>query len=106
MPASDWPEGDVLDPDDEDDEAFEIRQQHPISLRHVDTRERVEAAHFEREAEAELAAGMLRANGIAAEVGAPMIPGLNYSLTLWVRKSQEALARQLLQEAEEGDFRE
>ncbi|HZT72445.1 MAG TPA: hypothetical protein VE996_02215 [Terriglobales bacterium] len=104
MPT-DWPENQPEPENEEEEQVIEIRQR-PASLDFVDSRERVEIAHYEREAEAELAAGMLRANGIAAEVGTPIIPGLNYSLTLWVRKGQEALARQLLQQAEEGDFRD
>lgn len=101
MPTTDWPEGD----DELDEESNELEPEN-ASLQHVDTRERVDVAHYERETEADLAAGMLRSNGIAAEVATMMIPGLNYSLTLWVRRSQEALARQLLHEAEQGDFRD
>ncbi len=75
----------------------------PDELMHVSQRDRVEIASFEREVEAEMAAGMLRANGIAAETGTPIIPGLAAELSLWVRKSDAELARQLLEQASEGE---
>ncbi len=75
----------------------------PEELLHVSANERVEIANYEREVEAEMAAGMLRANGIAAETGTPIIPGLAAELSLWVRKSDAALARQLLEQAAEND---
>lgn len=115
MPTTDWP-----DPDDEaeeeaaedydasveDDGGEDSIEDPPPDLEHVDSRRRAEAARFERESEAELAAGMLRANGIAAEIAPLIIPGLGHQLSLWVPRDQESLARQLLKEAEEGDFRE
>jgi len=55
---------------------------------------------FEDASEAELAAGYLRANGIAAEVGKMMIPGLQYEIALWVRRPDAADARRLLDEAD------
>ncbi len=55
---------------------------------------------FEDEAEAELAAGYLRANGIPAQVGKPMIPGLTADLALWVRRADARDARQLLDRAD------
>lgn len=55
---------------------------------------------FEDVPEAELAAGYLRANGIAAEVGKMMIPGLQYEIALWVRREDAEQARQLLDAAD------
>ncbi len=75
----------------------------PDELMHVSPHDRVEIASFEREVEAEMAAGMLRANGIAAETGTPIIPGLAAELSLWVRKADAELARQLLEEAEDDN---
>ncbi len=108
---------DTLDPDDGRDDGGEHPDGAPESsagpegeedprLLHVDLRNRAEAARFQRSDEAEFAAGMLRANGIPAEVQAMMIPGLTADLALWVPKEQEELARRLLREAEEGDFAE
>lgn len=111
---------DTLDPDDEPDgpddnpaddlelsgdtEALAAPQGEDPRLRHVDMSHRAEVGHFQRSDEAEFAAGMLRANGIPAEVQAMMIPGLTADLALWVPQDQEELARRLLREAEEGDF--
>lgn len=72
----------------------------PEEMTRVAAGERVEIASFEREVDAELAAGMLRANGIAAETGKPVIPGLAAELSLWVRKPDATLAKQLLDSAE------
>ncbi|MGH9490875.1 MAG: hypothetical protein ACRD2F_01625 [Terriglobales bacterium] len=109
---------DTLDPDDdgpddlpEDDlelssevEELAAPSGEDLRLRSVDMRHRAEVGHFQRSDEAEFAAGMLRANGIPAEVQAMMIPGLTADLALWVPQDQEELARRLLREAEEGDF--
>jgi len=57
---------------------------------------------FEDGSEAELAAGYLRANGIAAEVGKMMIPGLQYEIALWVRRPNAVAARRLLDEADDA----
>lgn len=107
---------DTLDPDDDSGENSDDRDNPPEvtgelaeagedpRLRAVDMRHRAEVGHFQRADEAEFAAGMLRANGIPAEVQSMMIPGLTADLALWVPKDQEELARRLLREAEEGDF--
>ncbi|MGH9535266.1 MAG: hypothetical protein ACRD2E_10430 [Terriglobales bacterium] len=107
---------DTLDPDDDDGEYGTDPDDAPTPpvteqgedprLLHVDLRHRAEVAHFQRADEAEFAAGMLRANGIPAEVQAMMIPGLTADLALWVPRDHEELARRLLREAEEGDFAE
>jgi hypothetical protein len=62
--------------------------------------EREAVRNFEDTAEAELAAGFLRAQGIAAEVGKMMIPGLQYEIALWVHRSDAEPARQLLDQAD------
>jgi hypothetical protein len=72
-----------------------------LELNFVPPGEREAVRNFEDEATAEIAAGYLRANGIAAEVGTMMIPGLQYGLAVWVRKDDAAAARELLQEAED-----
>ncbi len=66
-------------------------------LAHVPLEDRVEIASFERESEALLAAGLLRANGIAAELGTPTVPGLTWQQALWVGAADAGVARQLLQ---------
>ena len=87
---------------DQPDEEHTIRGETPEDLAQSfippDQREAVHS--FEDEAEAELAAGYLRSNGIAAEVGKMMIPGLPYELQLWVRRRDAAEARRLLDEAD------
>ncbi|HEY7855203.1 MAG TPA: hypothetical protein VIC32_02070 [Terriglobales bacterium] len=60
------------------------------------------ARDFEDEAEAELAAGYLRAQGIPAEVGKMMIPGLQYEIALWVHKRDAHEARRLLDQADQN----
>ncbi|HXE30425.1 MAG TPA: hypothetical protein VN515_01350 [Terriglobales bacterium] len=74
-----------------------------LELGFVPPEQRDAVGSFEAEAEAELAAGYLRSNGLAAEVGKMMIPGLPFEIALWVRKSDAAAARELLREAEAGD---
>lgn len=71
-----------------------------LELSFVPPGEREAVRNFESEAEAELAAGYLRANGLAAEVSTMMIPGLTYSLALWVRRADAATARRLLDAAD------
>lgn len=107
------PDGEPDGPDDNPADDFEpsadtgalaAPRGEDLRLRHVDMRHRAEVGHFQRSDEAEFAAGMLRANGIPAEVQAMMIPGLTADLALWVPQDKEELARRLLREAEEGDF--
>lgn len=71
-----------------------------MELRFVPPAERETVRNFEGEAEAELAAGYLRASGIAAEVGKMMIPGLQYEIAVWVRRADFESARQLMEEAD------
>lgn len=71
-----------------------------LHLTFVPPHEREAVRNLEDEAEAELAAGYLRSNGIPAEVGKMMIPGLPYDLALWVRRRDAAAARRLLDEAD------
>jgi hypothetical protein len=80
------------------------------ALEHVDPRDRVELARYETDtgAEAEIDCGLLRANGIACELGAQTIPGLPSNMILWVNKNDAEAARTLLDgvesaEPEEGD---
>ncbi|MGH9394965.1 MAG: hypothetical protein ACRD1E_12400 [Terriglobales bacterium] len=73
-----------------------------LAMQFVPPGEREAVRNFEDEAEAELAAGYLRANGIGAEVGAMMIPGLQYEIALWVRHRDAAEARALLDAADAG----
>ncbi len=80
------------DANDENDE---------LELAFVPPGEREAVRNFDDEATAEIAAGYLRANGIAAEVGTMMIPGLQYGLAVWVRKDDATAARDLLQQAED-----
>jgi hypothetical protein len=70
------------------------------ALRTVDPEHRVEVAHFEIDhgEEAEIACGLLRANGIACEVSSPMLPGLPAEQRLWVNTADAPLARNLLAE--------
>lgn len=62
--------------------------------------QRTAVRSFEDEAEAGLAAGYLRSNGIAAEIGKMMIPGLQYEIALWVSHADAAEARRLLDAAD------
>jgi hypothetical protein len=70
------------------------------ALRHVDVNDRVEVERFERWDEAELACGLLRANGIACEVSSMVIPGLPADLILWTHTQDAELAWALLADAE------
>ena len=72
-----------------------------LELGFVPPAEREAVRNFEDEATAELAAGFLRANGIAAEVGSMMIPGLQYGIAVWVKHDDAAEARMLLEQAEQ-----
>jgi len=75
------------------------------ALEHVDPRDRVELARYETDtgAEAEIDCGLLRANGIACELGAQTIPGLPSNMILWVNKKDAAAARTLLDEVESAE---
>jgi hypothetical protein len=65
-------------------------------LEHVPVEDRVEVASFERESEGRLAAGLLRANGIACQLDAPTVPGLTWQQSLWVGSADAPAARDLL----------
>jgi len=84
----------VAEPDEDE------RGDSELALRYVPPEERETVRNFEGEMEADLAAGYLRANGIAAEVGTMMIPGLQYGIALWVRRGDADEARRLLDEAD------
>jgi putative signal transducing protein len=75
-----------------------------LTLMSVDPEHRVEVAHFElvQGAQAGLACGMLRANGIACELSNPLLPGLPNERALWVNAGDAEQARALLAEAETG----
>jgi hypothetical protein len=68
----------------------------------VDPEHRVEVAHFEIDhgEEAELACGMLRANGIACMLSSPVLPGLPAEQKLWVNSADAEQALKLLADAE------
>ena len=70
----------------------------------IDPEHRVEIAHFDlvQGDQAELACGMLRANGIACELSNPLLPGLPNERALWVNASDSDQARALLAAAESG----
>jgi hypothetical protein len=68
-------------------------------LQYVDPNNRVELDRFERWADAELACGLLRANGIACELS-PTIPELPVETILWVNNADAELAWALLADAE------
>ena len=70
----------------------------------VDPEHRVEIAHFDlgQGEQAELACGMLRANGMACELSNPLLPGLPNERALWVNASDAQQARTLLAAAESG----
>lgn len=56
--------------------------------------------NFDEAAEAEVASGFLRAQGIPAELSSGMIPGLAYNIALWVPRDYLDTARRLLDEAD------
>src|SRR5215813_3869936 len=70
----------------------------------VDPEHRIEIAHFDlvQGEQAELACGMLRANGIACELSNPLLPGLPNERALWVNSSDVPQALALLVVAESG----
>lgn len=70
------------------------------ALLHVDPINRVELGRYVREDDAELACGLLRANGIACELSSPVIPGLPTDLILWVNTQDAKPAWALLADAE------
>jgi hypothetical protein len=70
------------------------------ALRYVDMLNRTELDRFERLDQAELACGMLRANGIACELSSMLIPGLPAEVILWVHTYDAELAWALLADAE------
>jgi hypothetical protein len=69
-------------------------------LRIVPAEDRHGLDRFERWDEAELACGLLRANGIACELSPMPLPGLPADIILWVRNRDAKLARALLADAE------
>lgn len=75
------------------------------ALEHVDPAGRVELERYETDtgAEAEIDCGLLRANGIACELGGQTIPGLPSNMILWVNRKDAQAARALLDEAEEPE---
>lgn len=72
------------------------------ALEHVDHGDRVELERYDTDtgAEAEIDCGLLRANGIACELGGQTIPGLPTNMILWVNRRDAATARALLDEVE------
>ena len=70
------------------------------SLRYVEIENRTELDRFERWDEAELACGLLRANGIACELSPMPLPGLPADIILWVHNRDATLAWALLADAE------
>jgi hypothetical protein len=80
-----------------------IPAEHPALLA-VDPEHRIEIAHFDlvQGNQAELACGMLRANGIACELSNPLLPGLPNERALWVNSYDADQARTLLAAAESG----
>lgn len=73
------------------------------ALERVDPAERVELERYDTDtgAEAEIDCGLLRANGIACELGGQTIPGLPSNMILWVNRKDAEAARALLDEAEQ-----
>jgi hypothetical protein len=69
-------------------------------LLHVDPENRHELERFVRLDEAELACGMLRANGIACELSPPVLPGVPGEIILWVNNEDAELAWALLADAD------
>ena len=70
------------------------------TLRYVDMNNRVEVGRFERLDQAELACGLLRANGIACELSNMVMPGLPGEIILWTDTQDAELAWALLADAE------
>jgi ribosomal protein L40E len=72
------------------------------ALKHVPVENRVTIARYERDTEAELAAGLLRSSGIACELEPMIIPGLAADMSLWVKARDAEAARRILAEVEES----
>jgi hypothetical protein len=74
------------------------------ALEHVDPENRVELERYDTDtgAEAEIDCGLLRANGIACELGAQTLPGLPSNMILWVNRQDAREARALLDDVEMG----
>ncbi len=72
------------------------------ALRAIDPEHRVEVAQFEtgHGDEAEIACGLLRANGIACELSNPVLPGLPAEQKLWVNSADAPVALALLAQDE------
>lgn len=79
-----------------------------VELTHVDPDRRVELTRFdtERGDEAELACGLLRANGIACEMSSTALPGLPADLIVWVNTEDAGPAWALLEDTQRGVLRE
>lgn len=79
-----------------------------LQLTHVDPDQRIELTRFDAEQgdEAELACGLLRANGIACEMSSTALPGLPADLIVWVNTEDARLAWALLEDARRGVGRE
>jgi hypothetical protein len=75
-----------------------------LELTHVDPGGRVELTRFDAEQgdEAELACGLLRANGIACELSSTALPGLPADLIVWVNSQDARPAWALLEDAQRG----
>ena len=84
-------------PDEEAD-----REEANLELSYVPPAMRETVRNFDEEAEAEIACGFLRAQGIPAELGTGMIPGLAYNIALWVPREYLDTARRLLDEADQA----
>jgi molecular chaperone GrpE len=76
-----------------------------LALRHVDPEERFELDRFEHQYEAELACGLLHANGIPCELSSEVLPGLPGKIILWTRAKDADLAWALLSDAERESSR-
>jgi hypothetical protein len=72
------------------------------ALTHVGPDHRVELTRFETERgdEADLACGLLRANGIACELSSTALPGLPADLIIWVNAQDARPAWALLEDAQ------
>lgn len=79
-----------------------------LTLTHVDSDRRVELTRFETERgdEAELACGLLRANGIPCELSSTALPGLPADLIIWVDARDARPAWALLEDAQRQASRE
>ena len=77
-------------------------------LNEVDPDRRVELTRFETERgdEAEIACGLLRANGIRCELGSTALPGLPADMIIWVNSEDAKQAQQLLADAQRSAPRE